>query len=167
MWSKELNHKSMTLHYRCHKCSCTCYLSAQASGRADTPLPDTVRGSEVPDLPEAPGDRPRDLPGLPLCVRVRVGEHRDIVTVSAAQGDTRDLANKTGAGLVTSQGGQGRVEGTQPPVIFVSRPQALALAPRYVLGVTPRDELVQKLLGVHDDLAQTTQAHSLATARAD
>ena len=156
MWSKELNQKSMTLHYRCHKCTCTCYLSAQASGRADTPLPDTVRGSEVPDLPEAPGDRPGDLPGLPLCVRVRVGEDGDIVTVSAAQGDTGDLVNKSATGLVTGQGGQGRVEGTQPPVIFVARPQALAPAPRHVLGVTPRDELVHRLLGVHIDQAQTT-----------
>ena len=136
--------------------TCPDYLSAQASGRADTSLPDTVRGSEVPDLPEAPGDWPRDLPGLLLCVRVWVWEDWDIVTVSAAQGDTGDLGNKAGTGLVTGHGGQGRVERAQSPVILVTRPQALAPPPCHVSGVTPRDKLVQQLLGVHDNLGVGT-----------
>ena len=146
----------MSLHYKWHKCTCTDsdYLSAQAGGWANTPLPDTVRGAEVPDLPEAPSDRPLDLPGLPLWVRVR--EDGDIVTLGTAHGDTWDLANKTDTGVLTSQGGQGCVEGTQPSIVFVTRPQPLAPPPWHAPGVTPRHELVHQLLGVHDDSGQTT-----------
>ena len=114
---------------------CTDYLPAQAAGRAHAALPDTVGGPEVPDLPEARGHRPRHPPVLAVGVGVR--GQGDTVAVCAAQGHTGNT------GGVAAQGGERRVEGAQPPVVFEARPLDLAPPPGPILGVTPRDQLVQ------------------------